>query len=111
GRGPGITEREDFMQTDAPINPGNSGGPLVNLRGEAIGINTAISTRSGGSNGVGFTIPINMAKWVADQLASNGAVKRAYLGVSIQPIDQVLAKQFQVEAGQGALVSQVVPNS
>ena len=111
GRGPGITEREDFLQTDAPINPGNSGGPLVNLNGQAIGINTAISTRSGGSQGVGFTIPINMAKWVADQLLKNGEVRRAYLGVSLQPVDHRLAKQFHAEAGHGALVNQVVPNS
>lgn len=111
GRGPGIAEREDFLQTDAPINPGNSGGPLVNLRGEAIGMNTAISTRSGGSQGVGFTIPINMARWVANQLKEHGEVKRAYLGVSIQPVDHQLARQFHAEAGHGAIVNQVVPGS
>jgi serine protease Do len=111
GRGMGIAEREDFLQTDAPINPGNSGGPLVNLRGEVIGVNTAISTRSGGSQGIGFTIPINMAKWVSDQLMQNGEVKRAYLGVSIQPVDPVLAKKFEVEAGRGVLINQVVPGS
>ena len=111
GRGPGITEREDFLQTDAPINPGNSGGPLVNLRGEVIGINTAISTRSGGSQGVGFTIPINMARWVADQLTANGEVKRAFLGVSMQPVDHALAKKFGVDAGHGVIVNQIVPNS
>lgn len=111
GRGPGIAEREDFLQTDAPINPGNSGGPLLNLKGEVIGINTAISTRSGGSQGVGFTIPINMARWVADQLTANGVVKRAFLGVSMQPLDHVLAKKFGVEAGHGVLVNQIVPGS
>ena len=68
GRGIGITDREDFLQTDAAINPGNSGGPLVNLDGEVIGINTAISTNSGGNQGVGFAIPINLAKWVGGQL-------------------------------------------
>src|SRR5207344_3363244 len=68
GRGPRIAKREDFLQTDAAINPGNSGGPLLNLDGEVIGINTAISSRSGGNDGVGFAIPINMAKWVSRQL-------------------------------------------
>ena len=111
GRGPGIAEREDFLQTDAAINPGNSGGPLLNLNGEVIGINTAISTRSGGYDGVGFAIPVNMAKWVSEQLVEHGAVKRAYLGVSIQPIDSALSKQFKTEVGEGALVAQIVPNS
>lgn len=111
GRGPGITEREDFLQTDAAINPGNSGGPLFNLSGEVIGINTAISTRSGGYDGIGFAIPINMAKWVASQLVEKGEVSRAYLGVGIQPVDSSLAKKLKVEVGEGALVNHVMPNS
>jgi serine protease Do len=110
-RGIGITDREEFIQTDAAINPGNSGGPLVNLAGEVIGINTAISSRTGGNQGVGFAIPINLAKWVADQLVSDGAVRRAYLGVVIQPVTHELAKQFDVKARQGVLVSEVQADS
>lgn len=111
GRGPGIADREDFLQTDAAINPGNSGGPLLNLNGEVIGINTAISSRGGGSDGIGFAIPINMAKWVSDQLIATGEVERAYLGVSIQSVDADLAEQFQTEVGRGAIVIQVMPGS
>ncbi|HIE98205.1 MAG TPA: trypsin-like serine protease, partial [Fuerstia sp.] len=83
-RGIGITDREEFLQTDAAINPGNSGGPLVNLNGEVVGINTAISTTSGGYQGIGFAVPINMAQWVGDQLVNTGSVRRAFLGVGIQ---------------------------
>ena len=111
GRGPGINEREDFLQTDAAINPGNSGGPLVNLNGEVIGINSAISTRSGGYDGVGFAIPINMAHWVSQQLTEKGKVERAYLGVGIQKIDNDLAKQLSVNVGEGVVVSQVMPGT
>lgn len=112
GRGDmGITNREDFLQTDAAINPGNSGGPLINLTGEVIGINTAISTRSGGYDGVGFAVPINLAKWVADQLIERGTVTRAYLGVAIQPVTSDLSKQFNVPVGKGALVTDVLPGS
>lgn len=111
GRGPGIAEREDFLQTDAAINPGNSGGPLIDLHGHVIGINTAISTRSGGYDGVGFAVPINLAHWVSDQLMAKGAVSRAYVGVAIQPVSSDLAKQFNVPVGKGALVTQVMPNS
>jgi serine protease Do len=106
-----ITEREDFLQTDAAINPGNSGGPLINVMGEVIGINTAISTRSGGYDGVGFAVPINLAKWVADQLIERGTVTRAYLGVAIQPVTSDLSKQFNVPVGKGALVTEVRPGS
>ena len=106
-----ITEREDFLQTDAAINPGNSGGPLINLTGEVIGINTAISTRSGGYDGVGFAVPINLAKWVADQLIERGTVTRAYLGVAIQPVNSELSKRLNVSVGQGALVTEVRPGS
>ena len=111
GRGQGILEREDFLQTDAAINPGNSGGPLLNLDGEVVGINTAISSRSGGYDGVGFAIPINMARWVSRQLIDHGLVKRGYLGVAIQPVSNQLAKQFGIKVGQGAIVGQVVPGS
>lgn len=107
----GPNHREDFLQTDAAINPGNSGGPLINLAGEVVGINTAISTRSGGYDGVGFTVPINLAKWVADQLIEKGTVSRAYLGVTIQAVDSELSKQLKVAVGKGALVTQIMPGS
>ncbi|NLX96116.1 MAG: Do family serine endopeptidase [Rhodopirellula sp.] len=107
GRGIGITDRENFIQTDAAINPGNSGGPLVNLDGEVVGINTAIHSRSGGNQGVGFAIPINLAKWVSNQLIEKGVVRRAYLGVMIQPVTHQLAEQFGVKAKQGVVVSNV----
>jgi serine protease Do len=106
-RGIGITPRENFLQTDAAINPGNSGGPLVNLKGEVIGINTAISSRGGGNDGIGFAVPSNLARWVSDQLLENGEVKRAYLGVGIQPIDQELGSELGVKPRGGVLVSDV----
>lgn len=111
GRGPGINDREDYLQTDAAINPGNSGGPLLNLRGEVIGINTAISSRSGGYDGVGFAIPVNMARWVSGQLIDHGVVKRSFLGVGIQPISSELAKSFDIKVGQGAIITQVMEGS
>ena len=107
GRGIGITDREYFLQTDAAINPGNSGGPLVNLDGEVVGINTAIHSRSGGNQGVGFAIPVNLAKWVSQQLVEKGEVRRAYLGVMIQPVTHQLAEQFGVKSRQGVVVSNV----
>ena len=110
-QGLGITERDDFLQTDAAINPGNSGGPLINLNGEVVGINTAISSRSGGYDGIGFAIPVNMARWVSQQLVESGSVRRGYLGVGIQPINAALAKQLEVPVGKGALVSQVMAGS
>ena len=111
GRGLGITDREDFIQTDAAINPGNSGGPLVNLDGEVIGINTAISTNSGGYQGVGFAIPIDLAKWVGGQLEQSGTVHRAYLGVVIQPVTQEIAEQLKVKVHNGVLVREVRDNT
>lgn len=111
GRGQGILEREDFLQTDAAINPGNSGGPLLNLDGEVVGINTAISSRSGGYDGVGFAIPSNMARWVSKQLTEHGEVRRVFLGVLIQPVSNDLARQFNIKVGQGAIVGEVVPGS
>jgi serine protease Do len=111
GRGLGITDREDFIQTDAAINPGNSGGPLVNLDGEVIGINTAISTNSGGYQGVGFAVPIDLAKWVGGQLEEGGTVHRAYLGVLIQPVTQEVAEQFKVKVHDGVMVREVRNNT
>lgn len=106
-RGIGITPRENFLQTDAAINPGNSGGPLVNLQGEVIGINTAISSRGGGNDGIGFAVPSNLARWVSDQLVENGQVKRAYLGVGIQPVTQELASELGVKPRGGVAVTEV----
>ncbi len=106
-RGVGINARESFLQTDAAINPGNSGGPLVNLDGEIVGINTAISSRGGGNDGVGFAVPVNLAHWVGDQLIKNGEVRRAYLGVGIQPVTANLAKQFNVKPREGVVVTDV----
>ena len=111
GRGVGMAEREDYIQTDAAINPGNSGGPLVNLDGEVIGINTAISSSSGGNEGVGFAIPINLAKWVSGQLTKDGTVHRARLGVMVQPLGDELAKQFGLKAREGVLVAEVTADS
>ncbi|HTZ18782.1 MAG TPA: DegQ family serine endoprotease [Dissulfurispiraceae bacterium] len=104
----GITDYEDFIQTDAAINPGNSGGALVNVRGELIGINTAIFSTSGGYQGVGFAVPSNMANVVMESLVKNGKVVRGWLGVSIQPITPELAKQFGIKDDKGALIGDVV---
>ena len=102
---------EDFIQTDASINPGNSGGALVNLRGELVGINSAILSRSGGNIGIGFAIPVNMVKGVVDQLIKYGQVKRGVLGVNIYPVTPDIAKEFGVAESSGALVAGVVPGS
>ncbi|MCB9030769.1 MAG: DegQ family serine endoprotease [Deltaproteobacteria bacterium] len=107
----GIVDYENFIQTDAAINPGNSGGPLVNLRGQVVGINAAIFSKSGGSMGIGFAIPVNMAKYVVDSLISKGKVIRGYLGVMIQNLDEDLANSFGHENTDGALVGDVSPNS
>jgi len=107
----GINDYEDFIQTDAAINPGNSGGPLVNLEGEVIAMNTAIFTKSGGSMGIGFAIPINLIKNIADQLMNTGEVKRGYIGIIIQKLDQDLAESFGLKVNQGILVSQVMESS
>jgi serine protease Do len=107
-----IEDYEDFIQTDAAINPGNSGGALLNIRGELIGINTAIlSGNSGGNQGIGFAIPINMAKYVMDQILKNGKVVRGYIGVGIQEVTPSLAKAFHVPPEQGALVGNVEHDS
>ena len=102
----GIADFEDFIQTDAAINQGNSGGPLVNLRGEVVGINTAILSRSGGSLGVGFAIPTAMAAKIVDQLMAHGRVVRGWLGVSLQELTPQLAHSFAVHDA-GVLVSEV----
>ncbi len=102
---------EDFLQTDAAINPGNSGGPLVNLQGQVIGINTAIATSVGQFAGVGFAIPINMAKPIIHELIATGKVTRGLLGIIIQPVNADLAKHFGLTSTKGALVSQVNPAS
>lgn len=102
---------EDFIQTDASINPGNSGGALVNLRGELIGINSAILSRSGGNIGIGFAIPVNMAKGVMDQLIKYGQVKRGVLGVNIYGVTPDIAKEFGLTESSGALVAGVAPGS
>jgi Do/DeqQ family serine protease len=102
---------EDFIQTDASINPGNSGGALVNLRGELIGINTAILSRSGGNIGIGFAIPVNMARSVMEQLVKYGSVKRGQLGVSMYTVTPDIAHSLGLANALGALVSQVVEGS
>ncbi|MBI5688392.1 MAG: DegQ family serine endoprotease [Verrucomicrobia bacterium] len=107
----GIADYEDFIQTDAAINPGNSGGPLVNMRGEVIGINTAIATRIGQFAGVGFAIPINMAKSMMPTLLKGGSVTRGFLGVIIQDVSGELADQFKLSDTKGALVAQVNKDS
>jgi len=108
GRGRmGITQYEDFIQTDAAINPGNSGGALVNTRGELVGINTAIFSQTGGYQGVGFAVPTSMGKPIYESLIKTGKVVRGYLGVGIQDLSQDLAKSFNVKQAKGALVSDV----
>ena len=104
----GIEDYENFVQTDASINPGNSGGPLLNIYGEVVGVNTAI-VASG--QGIGFAIPINLARQIADQLITSGEVTRGWLGVSIQPLDAELAKSFGLDRVTGALVTRVLPDT
>lgn len=103
---------QDFLQTDAAINPGNSGGPLVDLQGRIIGINTAIASSSGGNEGIGFSIPSNLAQRVMEQLIEHGVVRRAYLGVRLDPqFDAAAAAQLKLDRVQGARVTQVYPNT
>jgi serine protease DegQ len=109
--GLGIEGYESFIQTDASINPGNSGGPLVNLRGELVGINTAILAPGGGNIGIGFAIPINMASAIMDQILDHGAVRRGQFGVAAQDLTPDLAAGLGAEAHRGALVSAVEPDS
>ena len=111
GRSPGIEGYEDFIQTDASINPGNSGGPLVDLQGRIIGINTAIVAPSGGNVGIGFAVPINMARQVMEQLISGGEVKRGQIGVAIQDLTPDIAQALGTTHTQGAVIARVVPSS
>ena len=109
--GMGIVDYEDFIQTDASINPGNSGGALVDAGGRLVGINTAILSRTGGNQGVGFAVPINLARSVMEQLIDKGKVARGYLGVMIQPVTPELAKEFKLSDNIGALVGDVTKDS
>jgi serine protease Do len=106
----GLADYEDFIQTDASINPGNSGGALADLDGRIVGINTAITSLSGGSIGIGFAIPINMARKVMDELVAKGQVVRGYMGVTLQPIDETMAQALKLKGTDGALVGDVVPD-
>ena len=109
--GMGIAEYEDFIQTDAAINPGNSGGPLVDLEGKIVGVNTAIFSRSGGYQGIGFAVPINMARRVMTELIESGQVSRGWLGVGIQDMTPDLAKAFGLDQVKGSLVTGVMPGT
>jgi serine protease Do len=102
---------EDFIQTDAAINPGNSGGALVDTEGRLVGVNSAILTRSGGSQGIGFAVPSNLCRWIMDGLVKNGRIDRGFLGVTIQNLTPELAKAFKLERSNGALVGDVSPGS
>lgn len=109
--GLGIIGYEDYIQTDASINPGNSGGALVNLRGELVGINTAIFSRSGGNIGIGFAIPVNMAMQITEQLLEYGEVKRGILGAQLQDLDADLAEAFDLDERNGAVLVNILPDS
>ena len=109
--GTGITDYENFIQTDASINPGNSGGALVDTEGRLIGINTAIFSRSGGNQGIGFAVPANLAHTVMDGLIKNGKVSRGFLGIALQPLSEELAKEFKIDNSAGALVAEVTSKS
>tara|TARA_Y100000588_G_scaffold300881_1_gene322591 strand:- start:2211 stop:3521 length:1311 start_codon:yes stop_codon:yes gene_type:complete len=109
--GLGITGYEDLIQTDASINPGNSGGALVNLRGELVGINTAIFSQSGGNIGIGFAIPTNMVRQITDQLVDHGEVRRGFLGAQLQDLDPDLAGAFGVASGNGAVLVNIMEGS
>ena len=111
GRVIGAGPYDDFIQTDASINPGNSGGPLLNLRGEVIGVNSAIFSRTGGNIGIGFAIPVDLAKSIVNQLREKGSVTRGWLGVMIQSVTPELAKSFDLAEPKGALVAEVTPDS
>lgn len=106
-----LMDYEDFIQTDAAINPGNSGGPLINMDGKVIGINTAIASRSGGSQGIGFAVPINMAQNVMNSLIETGRVVRAYLGVTGENVDDTMARALEMDRARGAYVMSVQEGS
>lgn len=107
----GIVDYEDFFQTDAAINPGNSGGPLVDIAGRVIGMNTAIFSKSGGYQGIGFAIPINMVRGIKESLIQKGRVVRGWLGVSIQPVTKDIADSFGLKTAEGVLVADVTKDS
>ena len=107
----GIVDYEDFIQTDASINPGNSGGALVDIDGRLVGINTAILSRTGGNQGIGFAVPVNLARYIMERLISDGKVTRGYLGVKIQTLTPELATQLKLSGQTGTLISEVTPNS
>ncbi len=109
--GLGITGYEDLIQTDASINPGNSGGALVNLRGELVGINTAIFSQSGGNIGIGFAIPTNMVRQITDQLVEHGEVRRGFLGAQLQDLDPDLAGAFGIASRHGAVLVNIIEGS
>jgi serine protease Do len=109
--GMGIVDYEDFIQTDASINPGNSGGALVDIDGRLVGINTAILSRTGGNQGIGFAVPVNLARYIMERLISDGKVTRGYLGVKIQTLTPELATQLKLSGQTGALIGEVTPNS
>jgi serine protease Do len=111
GRVIGVGRYDDFLQTDAAINPGNSGGPLINTRGEVVGINSAIASRSGGFQGIGFAIPIDLARPILRQLQATGRVTRGWLGIGIQALTPELAQSFGLAGTQGALVTSVTEES
>jgi serine protease Do len=107
----GIAGDEDYIQTDAAVNPGNSGGPLINTRGELVGINTAILSPSGGSSGIGFALPSNVVGIVAKELVEKGHFDRGYLGVGVQPMSPALAEAFGIDHGAGAVITDVAAAS
>jgi serine protease Do len=107
----GINDYEDFIQTDAAINPGNSGGPLLNLDGEVVGMNTAIFSKSGGYMGVGFAIPSNLARAMAEQILAHGKVVRGYIGLAVQPLTPDIVEALGLKDNRGVLVNQVNENS
>jgi serine protease Do len=113
GRSTGLSDGsfEDFLQTDAPINQGNSGGALVNTTGLLVGINSVILTPTGGNIGIGFAIPVNMARSVMEQLIKNGKVERGHLGISIQPLTPEIASSLGLSEARGVIVNSVTPNS
>ena len=107
----GINTFENFIQTDAAINPGNSGGALVDSNGHLVGINTAIYSQSGGSMGIGFAIPVSLAKNVMEQIVRTGGVTRGWVGIEVQEITPELAESFKLSATQGALIAGVMRGS
>lgn len=109
--GIGIAAYEDFIQTDASINPGNSGGALVDAEGRLVGINTAILSRTGGNQGIGFAVPVNLARYVMERIVVDGKVTRGYLGVKIQAVTSEIAKRSKLPQQTGAFIAEVTPGS